>query len=99
VGWLAPGALTAPQNACSGRGHPTLRRRMPRPRHQRKELEDVLQLVESRGWRVEKSKGYFRIKCPCGNHQRTVALTPSGGYYVNHLVAWLRRLPCWEAER
>jgi len=71
-----------------------------RPRHQDKELEAVLEEAEERGWRVDKGKGYFRLRCPCGNHMRWVHLTPSGGNYVRDLLGWLRRSGCWkEGER
>ncbi len=72
-----------------------------RPKHPVKELEAVLQEVDSRGWRVEKKKGqaYFKIRCPCPEkHMRWVHLTPSGANYETDLRHWLRRCNCWGEE-
>jgi len=68
-----------------------------RPRHQKKEIERVLKLAEKAGWRVMKPKsGKFKLRCGCPDqHYRSVALTPSSGYYPDHLLDWLRNLPCW----
>jgi len=69
-----------------------------RPRHPVKELEAVLQEMESRRWRVGKSKKYFEARCLCGEHQRWVHLTPSDPNYERNLRMWLKRLPCWGKE-
>jgi len=49
---------------------------MNRPKHKVKELEALLAEAESKGWRVEKTT-YYRLRCPCGEHQTWVHLTPS----------------------
>lgn len=78
---------------------------MSRPRHQVKELEAVLRQAERRGWRIDKGKKYFGMRCPCGKHQRRVHLTPSNpNYELNlrnpnyelNLRKWLQRQPCWK---
>lgn len=69
---------------------------MSRPRHQVKELEAVLQQAEGRGWRIDKGSKYFSMRCPCGNHQRWVHLTPSSPNYELNLRKWLQRQPCWQ---
>jgi hypothetical protein len=69
---------------------------MSRPRHQAKELEAILRDAERRGWQVDKGSGYFRMRCPCGNHQRWVHLTPSSPNYGLNLRKWLERQPCWQ---
>lgn len=51
---------------------------MSRPRHPKKEIEEALQEIEAKGWRVEKCTGqsthaWGRLKCPY-NQQ---ALCPS----------------------
>ena len=72
---------------------------MTRRRHQRKEIEDVLRLAEDHRWRVESPpKGYFKMKCPCGQHLKWVARTPSNPNYHRNLEGWLRQRPCWEEE-
>jgi hypothetical protein len=71
-----------------------------RPRHQNKELEAVLQEAEAKDWRVDRPspRGYFRMRCPCGLHQRRVHLTPSNPNYERNLRKWLERQPCWTKE-
>jgi hypothetical protein len=53
-----------------------------RPRHPIKELEALLREVERRGWHVDKTGTYFKLRCPCRKHMRWVHLTPSGADYV-----------------
>jgi hypothetical protein len=62
-----------------------------RPKHPDKDLEAVLRSLESAGWRIEKSRKYFKGYCPCGNHKKTVPLTPSDPDYRRHLVGRLWR--------
>lgn len=73
---------------------------MARRKHQKKEIEEVLKLAENAGWRVETpKKGKFKLKCPCPEkHYRTVALTPSSGYYPDHLLDWLQGKECWRGQ-
>lgn len=66
-----------------------------RPRHQRKELEAVLQLAERQDWIVTKSGKYFKMYCPCvDKHLKTVHLTPSDPNYVRNLLNKLHRDTC-----
>ncbi|MGH9211040.1 MAG: hypothetical protein ACRD2C_10200 [Acidimicrobiales bacterium] len=67
-----------------------------RSKHQNKDLEKLLKQAEKLGWRVGKGKKYFMMRCPCGQHQRTVKLTPSDPNYGTNLRAWLKRTGCWE---
>ena len=67
-----------------------------RPKHPRKELETIIREAEARGWGVTKGKGYFRMLCPCGQHKKWVALTPSDPRYGTNLGKWLARQSCWE---
>jgi len=69
-----------------------------RQRHPNKELEAVCQAVEAAGWRVERKKGYYKAYCPCGQHLKTIVLTPSGANYVVNLTHWFRRQPCWPKD-
>lgn len=68
---------------------------MSRPRHSIKELEGVLTEAEGKGWDVTKGRKYYRMRCPCGNHQKTVHLSPSDPNYKRNLVGWLKRTGCW----
>ena len=70
---------------------------MARPRHQRPELEAVLDQAEKKGWRVEKGKKYYKMYCPCDRKcMKTVKLTPSDPRYHINLVGQLKRATCWE---
>lgn len=70
---------------------------MPRRKHPIKELEAVLQDAESKDWDVAAGRKYFKMKCPCPDeHLKIVHISPSGGYYLNHLLQKLRRDTCWE---
>jgi len=63
-------------------------------RHPRKELEEVLAAFHAAGWRIEDAGIYYRVKCPCGDHQRSIHLTPSNPRYGRQAVNWMRRQPC-----
>ncbi len=71
---------------------------MTRPKHPDKDLEALLRSLESAGWRVEKGRKYFKGYCPCGDHKKTIHVTPSDPGYRRHLIGWLRRETCWEEE-
>jgi hypothetical protein len=87
--------------APGGDGHPTPGAYDPaampdgRP-HPKKELEEVLQMMEARGWRILRRKKYFRGYCPCGDHMKSVHISPSGASYRKNLIGWLQRQPCWD---
>lgn len=71
---------------------------MVRPRHPIKELEEVLKEAESKGWEVSKDKKYFKMKCPCGDHLKSVHLTPSNPNYKRNLLGQLGRATCWDDD-
>lgn len=69
-----------------------------RPKHPLKELESVLQKAEELGWRCERGKRYYKMKCACGQHMKMMHISPSGQNYLRNLVAWLQRSGCWEED-
>jgi hypothetical protein len=72
-------------------------RQVSRPRHQDKDIEVVLREAEARGWTVYRDKGYYKAKCPCGQHANwSIKLTPSNPNYAKNLAAWFQRQSCWE---
>jgi len=71
---------------------------LSRPKHAVKELEAVLREMEAQGWRVKKLGKYYKGKCGCGNHIKTVRCTPSDPNYTRNLRGWLRRQECWNEE-
>jgi hypothetical protein len=64
-------------------------------RHQKPELEDVLERFHQAGWRIEDPPKYYTVKCPCGLHQRWIHLTPSNPRYGRQAINWLQRQPCY----
>jgi hypothetical protein len=70
-----------------------------RPRHQDKDIENVLQSLERQDWRVTKAKGYYKAYCPCAKkHMKTIHLTPSTSGYRRNLMGQLKRATCWDEE-
>lgn len=67
-----------------------------RPRHPKKDIEQVMRAAEARGWRFTKGRKYYKAYCPCGEHLHTVHLTPSDPWYVVHLKYRLARTGCWD---
>lgn len=69
---------------------------MTRRKHQDKTLEALLAEAERKGWRVEKNpRGYYRLRCPCKNHQTWVHLTPSNPRYAQERRRFLEGTGCW----
>lgn len=69
----------------------------PRPKHPRADLEKILRSLEVQGWRVEKGRKYYKVKCPCEDkHLSTVKCTPSDPRYPLNLRKKLTRETCWK---
>ncbi|GAA4855589.1 hypothetical protein [Saccharopolyspora cebuensis] len=67
-------------------------------KHPRKDMEKVLEIFHQNGWRVEDPPKYYRVKCPCGDHQRSIHLTPSNPKYGEQALGWLYRQVCTPNE-
>lgn len=61
----------------------------------RKDLRPLLGEFHEAGWKIEDPPKYYRVKCPCGLHQRSIHLTPSDPNYVRNALRWLRRQTCY----
>lgn len=61
----------------------------------RAQLAEIRRQAERKGWKVARNKKYYRLRCPCGKHQKSMNLTPSDPNYPRNLVGWLRRTGCW----
>jgi hypothetical protein len=61
-------------------------------KHQKPEGEEALQQIAELGWRIEDPPKYYTVKCPCGDHQRQVHLTPSNPYYFRQAVRWAQKV-------
>lgn len=68
---------------------------MARARHPTKEIEKVMADAELHGWVFGLGSKYWKGKCACGQHMKTVKSTPSGGNYTINLARWFQRQPCW----
>lgn len=64
-------------------------------KHPRKDLQAVLGEFHEAGWTIRDPPKYYRVRCPCGMHQRWIALTPSGNDYARNALRWLYRQPCY----
>ena len=72
---------------------------MARPKHPSKEFEDVLRSAEKQGWRIERGRKYFKMKCSCPNRDmKTMHITPNEGYLKNFCKK-LERDTCWKDDR
>ena len=70
-----------------------------RRRHKIGLCEEAIKLAESKKWRIDDSKKYYKLKCPCElKHIKTVHRTPSDPNYCKNLMAWLRRQSCMREE-
>ncbi|MBX6390761.1 MAG: hypothetical protein IRZ08_17525 [Frankia sp.] len=59
----------------------------------------MLRGAERQGWTVDKGKGYFRMRCTCGElHKKYVHLTPSGANYEKNLRGYLKSRTCWKED-
>lgn len=68
------------------------------PKHPKKELEAVLGEFHEASWTIEKAKKYYKVKCPCGDHMRTIHLSPSNPNYAKDVMKWLPRQTCYPWE-
>lgn len=65
-------------------------------RAQRPEVQAILVAFHEAGWRVDDTRTYYRVMCPCGDHQRSIHLTPSDPNYGRNALQWLKRQSCDE---
>jgi len=71
-----------------------------RPKHPNKELEEVLRSAENQGWRIQRGKAYFKMKCWCdARHMKMVHITPSDPNYKRNLISYLGRSTCWREDK
>ena len=61
----------------------------------RKDIGALLGEFHEAGWTIEDPPKYYRVKCPCGLHQRWIHLTPSNPQYAKNALAWLYRQSCY----
>lgn len=77
---------------------------MTRPRHPKKEVEDVIKELEALGWRYVKGKSHVWGRLLCENADRTgckisVFSTPkSSGNHAKHLIRLAAKCHCGEND-
>lgn len=66
-------------------------------KHPKKEGEELLEVFDAHGWRITRGKGYYMCWCPlsCGNHHKTVHLSPSNPNHFNEVQRFVQKMPCW----
>lgn len=62
----------------------------------RKDIQAVLETFHQANWRIDDPPKYYRVRCPCGMHQRWIHRTPSDPSYCKNAIRWLERQPCYE---
>lgn len=73
---------------------------MPRPKHNDKDLEQLLKEAEKKSWIVEGGGDtHFKMFCPCGEDIKTVSTTPSSPNYEKRTRRFLERHTCWNQDR
>ncbi len=61
---------------------------MAERRHPQKEGRDAIKALKAIGWTVDSdTKGYFKLRCPCGKHLAWLHLTPSNPNYFRERVS------------
>lgn len=67
-----------------------------RSKHPDKSLEGLIRDAEERGWAAtQTSRGYYRLRCPCGRSMTWIHKTPSNPNYEKNKRNWLGRTECW----
>ncbi len=59
------------------------------------DIKALLTEYRDAGWTVTRNQKYYRVRCPCGQHQRGIHLTPSDSNYIKNALSWLRRQTCY----
>lgn len=74
---------------------------MPRPKHNNKELEQLLKEAEHKGWDVKGGGNtHFKMFCPCyEKHKKQVSTTPRNQNHEKRVRGFLERHTCWLEER
>lgn len=67
-------------------------------KHPKKELEALLGEFHDAAWRIISPGRYYKVRCPCGKHQRTVHISPSNPNYARDTLKWLYRQSCYTSS-
>lgn len=67
-------------------------------RHPKREGQDALEEIHRLGWRIIDPPTYYTVRCPCGEHQRQIHLTPSNPNYWKQAVQHVKRVCPPEAK-
>ena len=64
-------------------------------KHPDKELRALIDAALAHGWRIDRSTTYYILLCGCGQHRKTVHMTPSDPNYILNTTKWFHRT-CWK---
>lgn len=65
-------------------------------KHPKKDLEALLGEFHEAGWTiVDPRKKYYKVKCPCGKHLKSIHISPSDPNYAKNAISWLYRQACY----
>ena len=65
-------------------------------KHQKKEVQQLLEMFDQAGWTIVNPPKYYKVYCPCPDrHKTNIHLTPSDPNYVTHTLQWARNQTCY----
>lgn len=67
-------------------------------KHQKKDLEAVLNILHEHGWTILDPPKYYTVRCACGQCQMQVHLTPSGRHHGNNVLRLAKKCPLWKED-
>ena len=67
-------------------------------KYPKEEGQHVLETFHAHGWKITGPSTHYSARCPCGDHQTQVHLTPSNPRYWRNKLAWAERQPCWRED-
>lgn len=63
-------------------------------RHPKKDGQALLEWFDDHGWKIGNPPTYYTVRCPCGDHQRQIKLTPSDPNFWKNAQKWAQRQSC-----
>lgn len=63
-----------------------------------KDIKDLIEVVLQHGWTEHTRNNYYKFRCPCGQHKKTIKRSPSDPNYCKNTLMWFRRQPCWKED-
>lgn len=64
-------------------------------KHPKKDLELVLMEFDQNGWKIIDPPKYYKMRCPCGFHTRTLHISPKLPDHGKQALRYMKRQPCY----